>query len=120
MAKKTKRERFKIPNAKLLYEPWSFRHYFTRRRVNSVERFTIRSIGVDGVEFITPIPPLVGQKVLVNIRLPDEPEPLILRGEVKGVKPFREELKEQRVWIKFTHAPKDLAETLRNIGEMIV
>lgn len=120
MAKKQVRERYKLPHAQVLYEPWTFWSHFKSKRVDSVERFTIRSIGVDGVEFITPIPPPIGQQVLVNLRLQNEPAPLVMRGVVKGIKSHREKLKEKRVWVKFTHVPKELGPTLMKIGEAIV
>ena len=69
------------------------------------------------MEFIATLLPETGMKVLVNVNLPDEAVPLIMRGRVAGIKPHRTSLGESRVWIRFTHVPKTLGATLAEIGE---
>ena len=71
------------------------------------------------LEFVTPRPPSMGSRVLVNVFMPGEPYPYVLRGVVAAVKRGKHH-QVYDVVVRFRRCPRPLADRIRDEGEAIM
>ena len=111
---------YKIQGALVAWAPWTFWHWFKKERVlQHQRRHEVRSISKRDIDFLTRHPPAEGQKVLLNIFLPDEPFPYIVRGVTQKIK-TKETKEEALVRVKFRRCPQALAIRLSEIGDTVI
>ncbi len=111
---------YKIQGALVAWEPWTFWHWFKRGHIAiDRRRHEVRSISTRDIDFLTPHPPEEGQKVLLNIFLPDEPFPHVVRGVTTKIK-TKETKAEALVRVKFRRCPESLAIRLSEIGDTVI
>ena len=112
--------RYKVPGAQVAWILRSFWHRFQRGRIGAdVEHFNLLSVGTHMLEFVTPHPPSMGSRVLVNVFMPGESYPYVLRGVVAAVKRGKHH-QVYDVVVRFRKCPPTLADRIRDAGQAIM
>ncbi len=115
-----KHPHYKLHGARVSWEAWTFWHWLKGGRMASnMRRHEIRTLSIDDVDFITREPPAEGQKVLLNIYMPDEAIPYVVRGVVRRVK-AREGKPEALVRVKFRSCPGALAIKIGDLADTVI
>ena len=107
------RGRYQFPNGWVKWELWTFWHWFRSKRIadrsEDVEAVSgLVDVASGGVAFAAASPPQQGSRLLLNVFMSDEADPITIRGTVVRItRPDASQ--DARVGVKFEH---DLPETL--------
>lgn len=113
MEERRGRGRYQFPNGWVKWEQWTFWHRFRSKRIadrsEAVEAVCgLVDIASGGVAFAAADPPPEGSRLLLNVFMSEEADPIMIRGIVLRItRPDASQ--DERVAVRFEH---DLAETL--------